>query len=389
MFENRSKERGFVPRAGFVVQAYRFALDPSPAQREALASHCGAARAAFNWAVARVRANWFQRSAEASYGIPDEGLTPWVEWSLPGLRRAFNQAKRADPRFARWWEENSKEAYSSGLANANAAFGNFVKSKRGERKGRRVGLPRFKRKGRTTQSCRFTTGTIRVEPDRRHVTLPRLGTIKTYESTRKLERRVADGRARVLSATVRFTRGRWFCSFQVEVQRSDRAAIRPDVAVGVDLGVKHLAVMADSVGGVRYQPNPKHLDASLKDLRRANRRLARRQGPIVVDPITGNKRKQQPSKRWESAVKSVRKVHARVANQRPDALHKLTTRITGEYGHVVVEDLHVAGMLRNRRLARAISGASLGEIRRQITYKIDWSHGTLHIADRLSTPTED
>lgn len=159
---------------------------------------------------------------------------------------------------------------STGLANANAAFANYVKSARGERKGNRVGLPRFKRKGRATPACRFTTGPIRVEPDRRHVTLPRLGTIRTFESTRKLERRIADRRARILSATVKFTRGRWFVSFQVEVQRAQHTATRPDVAVGVDLGVKHLAVIADSAGGVRFAPNPRHLDVSLKDLRRAN-----------------------------------------------------------------------------------------------------------------------
>jgi len=221
-----------------------------------------------------------------------------------------------------------------------------------------------------------------VEADRRHVTLPRLGTIKTHESTRKLERRIADGRARILSATVRHERGRWFVSFQVEVKREQRAATRPDVAVGVDLGVKVLAVLADSAGEVRYEPNPKHLDHALKDLRRANRVLTRRMGPTVFDPVTGKKHKRTPSKRWEKAVQAVRTVHARIANQRADALHKLTTAITAEYGHVVVEDLNVAGMIRNRRLARAVSGASFAEIRRHITYKAGWAGSVLHTAHR-------
>ncbi len=217
---------------------------------------------------------------------------------------------------------------------------------------------------------------MRVEPDRRHVTLPRLGTIRTHESTRKLERRVANGTARILSATVRFERGRWFVSFQVEIQRAaDRAAARPEVVAGVDLGVKCLAVIADSQGEVRFVPNPAHYDGALKQLKRLSRRVSRRQGP---DRRTG----QQPSRRWLAANAERNRVHHRVANLRADALHKLTTGITAEYGTVVVEDLNVAGMLRNRRLARKIADAGFGEIRRQIAYKTGWAGGTHVVADR-------
>ncbi|MGH3802396.1 MAG: helix-turn-helix domain-containing protein, partial [Pseudonocardiaceae bacterium] len=164
----------FRPRPGFVVQAYRFALGPNASQAAALRSHCGGARAAYNWAVGWVGASWWQRKAEESYGVGEESLTEWRPWSLPSLRKEFNQAKQVDPRFSGWWAENSKEAYSTGLANAAAAFDNYAKSKRGARKGARVGMPRFKSKHRARQACRFTTGTIRVETDRRHVTLPRL-----------------------------------------------------------------------------------------------------------------------------------------------------------------------------------------------------------------------
>ena len=101
------------------------------------------------------------------------------------MRKAFNEAKKTDPRFAGWWEENSKEAYSTGLASAAAAFDNYAKSKQGKRKGKRLGKPRFKSKHKARLACRFTTGTLRVEADRRHVTLPRLGAIRPHESTRK------------------------------------------------------------------------------------------------------------------------------------------------------------------------------------------------------------
>ncbi|MFG2846817.1 IS607 family element RNA-guided endonuclease TnpB [Kitasatospora sp. NPDC048296] len=367
--------RKFEERPGFVVQAYRFALDPNVEQDGRLRSHCGAARAAYNWAVSWVEASWWQRKAEESYGIPESELTEWRPWLLPALRRVFNEAKKSDPRFAGWWEENSKEAYSTGLANAAAAFDNYAKSKRGRRKGKRVGMPRRKSKHKARLSCRFTTGVIRVEADRRHVTLPRLGTIRTHESTRKLERRIANGTARVLSATVRYERGRWFVSFQVEVMKHERRAVRPEVAVGVDLGVKCLAVMADSAGEVRYVSNPAHYDSALRRLKRLSRRVSRRQGP---DRRTGRK----PSKRWLIADAERNRVHHRVANLRADALHKLTTGITAEYGTVVVEDLNVAGMLRNHRLARRIQDAGFGEIRRQITYKTGWAGGRTVVADR-------
>lgn len=366
----------FQPQPGFVVRAFRFALDPNASQQAALRSHCGAARAAYNWAVAWVTASWWQRRAEETYGVPEESLTQWRPWSLPALRKAFNEAKHTDLRFASWWEENSKEAYSTGLANASAAFDNYAKSKNGKRRGKPLGTPRFKSKRKARLSCRFTTGTIRVDTDGRHVTLPRLGTLRTHEPTGDLLARVQAGAARILSATVRHERGRWFASFQVEAKRDLVHVARPDVAVGIDLGVKTLAVMADSTGEIRTVPNPGHYDRARKQLRRASRVVSRRQGP---DRRTGTK----PSKRWEKADAARRKVHHRVANLREDALHKLTTSIAAEYGTIVVEDLNVAGMLRNRRLARRIADAGFGEIRRQLTYKTRQRHATRTVvADR-------
>ncbi|MGW3336974.1 IS607 family element RNA-guided endonuclease TnpB [Streptomyces sp. NPDC001009] len=359
----------FQPRPGFVVQAFRFALDPNTAQGHALRSHCGAARAAYNWAVGWVTASWWQRRAEESYGIGEAELTQWRPWSLPALRKAFNEAKHTDPRFAAWWGENSKEAYSTGLANAAVAFDNYAKSKNGKRKGARMGVPRLRSKRKARPSCRFTTGAIRVDVDGRHVTLPRLGAIRTHEPTSKLLVRVRAGTARILSATVRHECGRWFVSFQVEVKRDFERVARPDVAVGIDLGVKTLAVMADSAGQIRSVANPGYYDRARKHLRRACRVVSRRRGP---DLRTG----QKPSRRWEKANAARNRVHHRVANLRADALHKLTTGVAAEYGTVVVEDLNVAGMLRNRRLAGRIADAGFGEIRRQLGYKTRQRHAS-------------
>jgi len=92
--------------------AYRFALDPAPAQERALRSHAGAARVAFNWGLARVKAVMDQRAAEATYGITGDGLTPALSWSLYGLRKDWNAAKDTA---APWWAECSKEAFNTGL----------------------------------------------------------------------------------------------------------------------------------------------------------------------------------------------------------------------------------------------------------------------------------
>ena len=125
------------------VLAYRFALDPTPAQERALRSHAGAARVAFNWGLARVKANLSQREAEKSYGITGDDLTPSLSWSLHSLRKDWNAAKA---QLAPWWAECSKEASNTGLDQLARALTNWAGSRKGKRKGRPVGFPRFKAK---------------------------------------------------------------------------------------------------------------------------------------------------------------------------------------------------------------------------------------------------
>jgi putative transposase len=123
------------------------------------------------------------------------------------------------------------------------------------------------------------------------VRLPRLGAIKTHESTRKLQRRIADGRARILLTSVRAEAGRWFVSFTVEVQRAEHAPARPDAVLGVDLQIKTLAVFSD---GRPPAQNPKHYDAARRKLARLSRAASRKQSP---DRRTGR----QASNRWRRA----------------------------------------------------------------------------------------
>lgn len=364
------------PPQGWALRAYRFALDPTAIQERMLRSHCGAQRFAYNWGLALIKANLGQREAERSYGIGEDELTPAVNWSAYSLRKTWNTVK-VD--LAPWWVENSKEAYSSGIANLAASLGNWSASRSGERQGARVRFPRFKSK-RAPKSCRFTTGALGlVAADRQHVKLPKIGVVRTHESTRKLARHLERGSARVRSATVTSSRCRWFVSFSVEVAHRVRVPRQPDGVVGIDLGITHLAVLSRPVPGVSdehgFVANPRHLDRAQARLRCLQRQGARRQGP-------DKRTRAKPSKRWLDTQARIARLHARVANSRTDGLHKLTTGLVEACAVIVVEDLHVAAMIKNRRLARHIAGAGWGGLRRQLDYKTRWRHTALVIADR-------
>jgi IS605 OrfB family transposase len=336
-----------------VTQAYRFALDPTPAQRRALASHCGAARVAHNWGLALVKTRLDQRRTDPGVQVP---------WTVPELRREWNRVK---DEVAPWWAENSKEAYSSGLDGLARALRNWSDSRGGGRKGRPVGFPQFKKKGRCRDACRFTTGAIKVLADRKHVQLPRIGVLKTHESTRKLARGLEQGTARVLSATISRTADRWFVSFTVEVERQIPVTNGKTTTIGVDVGIRHLAVLSTGEPPI---PNPRALEQSARRLRRLNRGLARRR---------------PASRRRKLARRRLARAHARAANLRRDALHKLTTTLAKEHATVVMEHLNVAGMVRNRRIARALADTGLAELRRMLAYKTTWYGSRLVVADRF------
>lgn len=218
-----------------LTQAYRFALDPTPAQERRLASHAGAARFAYNWGLARVKACLQARAWERRIL---GGAVTEAPFTLAALRREWNEAKE---QVAPWWAENSKEAYSSGLQALADGLDAWSQSRSGRRRGRRVGFPRFKRRGRARESFRYTTGSFGVS-GRTRVQLPRVGHVRSHEPTTKLQRKLAAGRARVLSATLAREGGRWFCSLTCEVERSVPAP--PDETVGVDVGINHLAVLS-------------------------------------------------------------------------------------------------------------------------------------------------
>jgi len=344
-------------------QAFRFALAPNNEQRSALASHAGAARFVFNWGLALVKARLDARASDPLVVVP---------WSLPALRREWNQVKGD---VAPWWAENSKEAYSSGLDALARGLRAFADAKAGRRQGRPVGFPRFRKKGRGRRSCRFTTGTIGVVDDR-HVRLPRIGVVRTAEATGKLAGRVAAGTARILSATIVDDRRRWYVSFTCEVDRAPSRRGPTGPVVGVDVGVSQLAVIAGP-------QTPPVLVANPRPLGRYQRRMARLQRELA--------RRQAGSKRRAVTRGRLARCHRRVRDLRRDRMAKLTTSLARTHTVVVVEDLHVAGMTRRAHgrgrtakagLNRVVLDASLAELRRQLTYKCAWYGSRLVVADR-------
>jgi len=242
-----------------VHQAYRFALDPTSRQEQMLRSHAGAARYAWNWGL---------RECNKRYTVERK----W--YSAAELHQQWNVAKKTDPDLT-WWNQNSKCVYQEAFRNLDRALRDYDKSRKGQRNGMQLGFPKRKKKGRCRDSFRFSTGAIRCSGTT--VTLPRLGAIRTHESTRKLIRRLEDGTARILSATVSRTAQRWYVSFTVEVERDVPGHhARPGSAVGIDLGVKTLITGADDRGNVVAIEGPKPLRASLHKLRRVSRAHSRK-----------------------------------------------------------------------------------------------------------------
>ncbi len=368
-----------------VTQAYRFALDPTLVQQRKLCSHCGARRFAYNWGLALVKARLEQRErvrraalVEQLAGGEVEALarTVAVPWTLPALRREWNRAKA---QAAPWWAQNSKESYSAGLADLANGLDAFSKSKRGMRKGARVGFPRFKGRRRRRESFRYTTGRFGVS-GRCRVQLPRIGHVRVHERTGKLARRMENGHARVLSISVCRENGRWYCSLCCIVDRSDKP-VKAAGTIGVDVGIRHLAVLSTG----EMVENPRALCRAQRRLRRYQRKLDRQRrtgNPGCYDEqgrtVTG-RRLVKRSRRQARTEHRIARLHARAGNVRRDALHKLTTDLAARHRTVVVEKLNAKGLCRggNRGLRRALHDASLAEIRRQLAYKTLWRGGEL------------
>jgi len=328
-----------------VLRAYKTELDLNNKQRTCLAKHAGTARFAYNWGLAR-KIEAYKAGRKTPTAID--------------LHRKLNALKKTD---FPWMYEVSKCAPQEALRNLDKAFANFfhrVALKKAGMFTGKVGFPKFKSKKLGKGSFRLT-GTIKVFE--KSIQLPRLGRLRLKEHG------YLPLQAKINSATVSEHAGRWFVSVQVEEEVEIKKA--QGSPVGVDLGIKTMAVCSDS----REFENPKALRKSLKKLRRAQRELSRRH---------------YGGKNREKSRRKVARLHYRIANIRSDAIHKATSSIVAKTkpkeqrpSVVVIEDLSVENLLKNHHLARAISDVGFFEFRRQVTYKTAWNGETLLLADRF------
>ena len=363
-----------------IVRAYKFALKPTMSQEQKLRQHTGATRFVYNRLIAQWRDDIHARIEEKERGVPDDELTPFAfKLSAYDMRNYWNRTKGE---CAPWWSEVSKEIGNDAARRAYNSMKNWLDSRSGRRKGRRAGFPRFHKRG-YRESCTFTTGPLRVNPDRHSVTLPRIGTIKTYENTRRLQRKIAKGTARIFRATISRGFNYWHVSFNVyEKRRIPEDHRNPGLVVGVDMGVGDHVIVAVNPHGdeVMRRGLPTTISDHDKRIRHLQRKMSRKRGP-------DKRTKTAPSSRWIRANNQVRKYHNTMSNVRRDFAAKAVHELAKNYETVVIEDLNVRAMMTRggaykRGLNRAIAQASFADLRRRITYKTQWSGGVTIVADR-------
>lgn len=298
---------------------YQYRIYPTPGQRIALAQLFGCVRVVWNDALALCR---------QSDKLPKNADLQKI---------CITQAKRTSQR--EWLGLVSAVPLQQSVGDLRVAFDNFFKSRKGKRKGKKVGRPRFKKKT-SRQSARFTRNSFSLKGEK--VYLAKIGNLKV-----KWSRPLPSEPSSVTA--IKDASGRYFLSFVVEVEPEIQPA--PSPSIGIDLGLKTFASCSN--GEKIDSPDYNYLYRKLK---RFQRRLAKRE---------------KGSKRRERMRHKVAKLNARIRDKRKDFLHKLSTKVVSENQVTVLEDLNVGGMLKNRKLSRAISQAGWYEFRTMCESKAD------------------
>jgi transposase len=400
-----------------ITRGYRTELDLNNEQITACKKHAGAARFAYNWGLRR-KQEVYKRTARSI-------------WAME-LHRELNQLKQTE---LPWMYEVSKAAPQEALRDLDTAYRTFFRRCRLRKEGKwpgKMGYPKFKTKRKGLGSFRLT-GAIHVYE--KAIDLPRLGRLRLKECGY-----LPTNGIQVLSATLSEEAGRWFVSIQVREEMPDPPPARGE-PIGVDLGIKTLAQSSDGIAIA----NPKALRSELKRLRRLHRRLSRkakgsenrakarkklareyariahirrdvlhkgtsrltraRLSPVeraersaqIASTLLEPKTKVKPRRGKRSQASQVTEASflpGQVANKVKKKQIKQLFRQATEADAalrpavVVLEDLNVDGMKRNRKLALSISDVGLGEFRRQMTYKSVWQGETLRQASRWFPSTK-
>ncbi|NUR73817.1 MAG: IS200/IS605 family element transposase accessory protein TnpB [Hamadaea sp.] len=372
--------------------AFRFTADASPSQLVVLGRHAGAARFAFNQCLAMVKdaLDAKGKTADGSVKVPWTGfdlINAFNGWKRSAAGRVWvvDSSEQATMHSTglRWRGEVCQQVFEEAAVDCGRALTAFADSRKGKRRGARVGFPRFKRKTATTGSFRIrnktTAGRAAIQvgdpvAGPRTICLPKIGIVRVREDTRRLRRMLRNGRATIRYVTVSRHAGRWTISVTVEaadLHPARRHPAREDGQrgwVGVDRGLTALVVAADGTGReiLRVEP-PRPLRTGLPRLRRLSRRVSRAR--------CGSKNRSR-------AVARLARCHRRIRDVRAHALHEVANRLVKTHDRLVLEDLNTAGMVRNRRLARSISDAGWAELARMIGYKQQWAGGQVITAGR-------
>lgn len=323
-----------------MIRACKQRFYPTAQQREDLNQYFGSARFVYNVALEMISRAYSDRKERLNY---------------VAVSRQLTQLKK-DDNFA-WMKNTPSDVYAQKLRDLDKAFNNFF--------AKRAKYPRFRKRGHA-ESIRFVfdqrhAGKVKAWLKDGEMVLPKLGRVKLRDVS-PLPKQMPK-----MVTVSKDSAGRYFVSFTVEVKQELKPVT--DKAVGIDMGLKTLASLSDGSEIV----NPRFLESLDKKLRFQQKKLSRR--------VKG-------SNRWHKQRQRVAKIHAKIRDSRMDYLQKESSKIVDENQVIVVEDLHVKGMARNRRLARSIHDASMSEFVRMLEYKSAFYGRTFVKVDRWFASTQ-